>query len=116
MLSGIRKHVGGVATKFFLGVLVLSFAVWGVSGAQGLRGAPSRALVPQPPRANSTIWVLPRTMAPASTRRSTTGAVRSETRPRHVADPAAQALPSISIKSFTAIGMPSSGPKARPAR
>jgi peptidyl-prolyl cis-trans isomerase D len=31
MLSGIRKHAGGWVTQIFLGILVISFAVWGVA-------------------------------------------------------------------------------------
>ena len=39
MLSGIRKQAGGWVTQIFLGILVISFAVWGVSDIfRGFRG------------------------------------------------------------------------------
>ncbi|MEZ5872087.1 MAG: SurA N-terminal domain-containing protein [Nitratireductor sp.] len=33
MLSALRKSAGGIVAKIFLGLLVISFAIWGVSGA-----------------------------------------------------------------------------------
>lgn len=39
MLSGIRKQAGGWLTQIFLGILVISFAIWGVSDIfRGFRG------------------------------------------------------------------------------
>ena len=38
--------------------------------SQGFQGVPMTGLVPQPPKANSTIWVLPRLIMPARNRRS----------------------------------------------
>src|SRR5437763_16422263 len=35
------------------------------SGSHGFHGVPRCSLVPQPPIANSTVWVLPRTIMPA---------------------------------------------------
>ena len=33
MLNALRKSAGGIVAKIFLGLLVISFAIWGVSGA-----------------------------------------------------------------------------------
>src|SRR5438128_2900667 len=51
--------------------------------SHGLRGVPMCVLVPQLPIANSTVWVLPRTIMPAELSRSARVAVTGETRPIH---------------------------------
>ena len=80
--------------------------------SQGFHGVPSSALVPYPPIANSTVWVLPSTIMPASTRRRARVAVTGETRPAHGFDPPVVTRPSSSTRSFSATGMPWSGPIA----
>src|SRR6202011_5951552 len=47
-----------------------------VSGSHGFHGVPKCRFVPQPPNANSTIWVLPRTIKPWAMRRRARVAVR----------------------------------------
>ena len=84
--------------------------------SQGFHGVPSSALVPYPPIANSTVWVLPSTIMPASTRRRARVAVTGETRPAHGFDPPVVTRPSSSTRSFRAIGMPWSGPIRWPER
>ena len=85
-------------------------------GSQGFQGVPRRVLVPHPPMANSTVWVLPSTIMPCAISRRARVAVRSALRSRHASQPPVTVLPSISIRSFNAIGTPCSGPTAWPAR
>ncbi len=65
--------------------------------------------VPQPPKANSTIWVLPSITIPASSSRVTAVAVTPLRRSRQASDPAVVMWPWMSHKSLTATGTPSSG-------
>src|SRR5215470_8430724 len=48
--------------------------------SHGFLGVPRCVLVPQLPIANSTVWVLPRTIIPSPTSRSASVAVTGETR------------------------------------
>src|SRR6266513_6136567 len=52
------------------------------SGSHGFHGVPMCWLVPQPPIANSTVWVLPMTIIPAAIRRRARVAVVDERRSR----------------------------------
>src|SRR5665811_2375203 len=49
-------------------------------GSHGFHGVPVVAFVPQLPKANSTIWVLPRVIMPAAVSRCTTVEVTGDTR------------------------------------
>ncbi|CFM01285.1 Uncharacterised protein [Bordetella pertussis] len=80
--------------------------------SQGLRGVPITGLVPHPPKANSTMCVLPRTTMPAASKRRTAVPVTLLRRSRQAAEPAVVTCPSISHRSLMAIGRPSSGPSA----
>ena len=82
----------------------------------GCHGVPHKGLVPYPPKANSTICVLPSTIIPAASSRSITVAVVVPTRVDHAWGPTAPSLPSISQRSFTAMGKPCSGPTGHPDR
>src|SRR5438034_2108561 len=55
--------------------------VRGTSGSHGFHGVPRCWFVPQPPIANSTVWVLPRTMSPAAINFRAQGAVTADRRP-----------------------------------
>ncbi len=83
-----------------------------VPRSHGFQGVPQCSLVPQPPKASSTVCVLPMTIAPAAMRRRTTVAVTAETRLRQAFDPAVVTRPCMSMMSFTAMGMPCSGPRS----
>src|SRR3954471_23759130 len=54
--------------------------VRGTSKSHGFHGVPMCWLVPQPPIANSTVWVLPSTIIPAAKKRLTKVAVTAERR------------------------------------
>ncbi len=82
----------------------------GTSGSHGFQGVPICWLVPQPPIANSTVWVLPMTIMPAATSFRARVAVVFETRSFHTLVPPVVTRPSMSTRSLTAIGMPCSGP------
>src|SRR5205807_10371251 len=86
--------------------------VRGTAGSHGFQGVPRCWLVPQPPIANSTVWVLPRTMRPAAISRRARVAVFGERRSRHTIEPPVVTRPARSIRSFSAIGTPCSGPTA----
>ena len=73
-------------------------------------------LVPQLPIANSTVWVLPRTIMPAAMARSASVAVVGDTRLAHTFEPPVVTRPSRSTRSFRAIGTPWSGPTRWPER
>ena len=83
--------------------------------SHGLRGMPICSLVPQPPRANCTIWVLPMMMAPAALSLWVKWASDFAMLLANMGEPIVVTLPSISTKSFTAIGRPWSGPNEYPA-
>src|SRR5262249_22965471 len=87
-----------------------------VAGSHGFHGVPRYLLVPHPPNANSTKWVLPMTIMPAALALRTTVAVVWETRSSQTLDPPVVTRPSISTRSFNAIGIPCSGPTECPAR
>src|SRR5258706_13873631 len=57
------------------------------SASHGFHGVPRCWLVPQPPIANSTVWVLPMTIIPAAIRRRARGAVVGERRCRQTLEP-----------------------------
>src|SRR5437773_4489860 len=56
-------------------------------GSHGLRGVPMWVFVPQPPIANSTVWVLPSTIIPAPMRRRASVAVTGDIRLAHTFEP-----------------------------
>ena len=87
-----------------------------VCRSQGFHGVPITVLVPQPPKANSTVWVLPMITAPAARRRSTTVAVRLDSLAGRAREPAPSMWPSISNRSLMATVTPCSGPRRTPAR
>src|SRR3984893_11944646 len=76
------------------------------AGSHGFHGVPICWLVPQPPIANSTVWVLPRTIIPAPISRRARVAVTGERRSRHTIEPPVVTRPSRSIRSLSAIGTP----------
>ena len=90
--------------------------VRGVSRSHGFHGVPRCSLVPQPPIANSTVCVLPRTIMPAAISLRASVAVAGERRSRHAIEPPVVTRPSRSIKSLSAIGTPCSGPTEWPER
>src|SRR6516164_5994213 len=90
--------------------------VCAVLGFQGFHGVPRYWLVPQPPIANSTVCVLPITISPAAIRRRASVAVQRDCRFLHTSEPPVVTLPSISIRSLSAIGIPCRGPIACPER
>ncbi len=56
--------------------------------SQGLRGAPQWALVPSPPKANSTVWVFPIRLGNWASSASTMGPGRSQLAGRRREEPA----------------------------
>ena len=54
----------------------------GVRRSHGFHGVPMVVFVPQLPKANSTMWVLPSAIMPAAARRRTAVAVSGDTRSR----------------------------------
>ncbi len=82
--------------------------------SQGLRGQPQCALTPVPPKANSTMWVLP-TKTPAWRRNAAiTGPSCSQRAGKRRGLPAKVGMPATAKRSLGAIGMPCSGPRRRP--
>ena len=84
--------------------------------SHGFQGVPMWVLVPQLPIANSTVWVLPRTIIPAAMARSASVAVTGETRSAQTFEPPVVTRPSRSTRSFSAMGTPWSGPMRWPER
>src|SRR5262245_21124291 len=84
--------------------------------SHGFQGVPRCWLVPQPPKANSTVCVLPMTIMPALISFRASVAVRLERRSRQTALPPVVTRPSSSIRSLRATGMPCSGPTPCPER
>ncbi len=80
----------------------------------GLRGVPNDALVPHPPKANSTVCVLPSTIAPAPCSLTTAVAVWSAMRGGRDFEPYVTGRPAISNKSLMATVIPCSGPSTTP--
>src|SRR5882724_13361657 len=68
--------------------------VRGTSASQGFHGVPMCWLVPQPPIANSTLWVLPITIIPAAMSFLASVAVVGETRSRQTFEPPVVTRPS----------------------
>ena len=85
------------------------------SRSHGLRTAPKRLIVDVAPIPNSCRLSLPRKTAPASRSRRTTSASSVGTRCSKTALAAVVRRPAVSMLSFSAIGMPCSGPRHRPA-
>src|SRR5580658_156177 len=85
------------------------------SRAQGLRTGPKYVEADDPPEANSCMLVFPISTAPACFNRTTTSASLSGTRSSKTALAAVVRVPSVSILSLSAIGMPCSGPRNLPA-
>ena len=90
--------------------------VRGVVRSHGFQGVPRCWFVPQPPKANSTVWVLPSTIMPCPIMRRAIVAVTAERRARWAAEPPMVIRPSSSTRSFSATGTPCSGPTAWPER
>src|ERR1700745_790982 len=67
------------------------------AGSHRVHGVPRCWLVPPPPIANSTVWVLPITISPAAIRRFASVAVTVDRRCRQTCDPPVVTRPSISI-------------------
>ena len=74
--------------------------------SQGFHGVPMCSLVPHPPMATSTVFVLPRRIPPAANRRRAIVAVPGEIRSLITLEPPVVILPSTSMMSFNANGMP----------
>ena len=86
-----------------------------ISRLHGFRGVPQCGLVPMPPKANSTVWVLP-TMQPMPFRIAwTTGPSRSQAAGSGRGVPAWVRVPTSPYRSFTDTGRPWRGPKSRPS-
>ena len=77
-----------------------------VAMSHGLRGVPMRWFVPQPPKASSTVLVLPSRMPPAASRRRATVPVAGETRSSSAFEPPVVIRPSTSTMSLRANGIP----------
>src|SRR5262249_31615695 len=75
----------------------------------GFRVAPNTALTVFGPNANSGVFVLPSTMAPAARRRCTTSASSSGTWSSKSFEPCVVRMPFVGVTSLIATGMPSSG-------
>ena len=71
-----------------------------VARSQGFQGAPIRGLVPQPPKANSTMCSLPSGIMPAAVRRSTVLDVSVAIRPSNIFEPPVPTLPAMSQRSL----------------
>ena len=80
------------------------------SSSHGLCVVPILWFVPQPPKANSTVFVFPIRIPPEAINRFATSAVTMDRRSFHSAQPAAVSLPSTSTMSFNAKGTPWNGP------
>ena len=80
------------------------------SSAHGLCAGPKCGLVVIAPKANSCVFSLPRTIAPARRSRSTQSASRGEMSSARIFDAAVVAVPATSITSLIATGTPRSGP------
>ena len=68
--------------------------------SQGFHGAPISGLVPQPPKANSTMCSLPSGIMPAAVRRSTVLEVSVATRASNIFEPPVPTLPAMSQRSL----------------
>jgi hypothetical protein len=79
----------------------------GSSPDHGFSGVPMLSLTPQLPNAYSSVCTLPNTMAPASCSKRTTVAVLVTGVSGNVNEPARVGRPATSMRSFTAMGTPS---------
>jgi hypothetical protein len=68
--------------------------------SQGFHGAPISGLVPQPPKANSTMCSLPSGTMPAAVSRSTVFEVSIATRVSNIFEPPVPTLPAMSQRSL----------------
>ena len=82
------------------------------SSAHGLRVTPSAEFSVDEPIANSSQLVLPRTIAPAASRRSTAVAVKGGTKRSRIREAAVVGTSRVQMLSFTATGTPNSGRSA----
>ncbi len=71
-----------------------------VSRSQGFHGVPISGLVPQPPKANSTMCSLPSGIIPAAVSRSTVFEVSVATRFSHILEPPVPTRPAMSQRSL----------------
>lgn len=78
--------------------------------SQGLRGLPRPELMPQPPKASSTICVRPAILAPASSSRCTACAVPVAWRSANIGVPTPTISPAMSMLSLIAMDHPASDP------
>src|SRR5687768_2717853 len=83
--------------------------------SHGFFDGPSAEFSVDEPIANSSRLVLPMTIAPAASSRSTTVALYGGMKPRRILDEAVVGTPAVHMLSFSAIGTPWSGPADRPA-
>ena len=83
--------------------------------SHGFQGAPISGLVPQPPKANSTMCVLPSGTMPAASSRSTVAEVSVATRCASICEPPVPMRPLMSQRSLMAIGRPCRAGSGRPA-
>ena len=86
------------------------------SSSHGFRTAPKCGFRLVVPNANSCRFSFPGITAPASCSLRYTVASASGTRSRRKPDPPVVAIPAVSTKSFSATGIPCSGPRSRPSR
>ncbi len=86
------------------------------AGFHGLRVGPKTALKVLAPAPNSGVLVLPRTIAPAAFRRSTTTASSSGTRCSKIFEPSVVRMPFVDVRSLIDTGTPWSGPSEAPRR
>jgi len=82
--------------------------------SQGLTGVPRCWLVPHPPIATSTVWVLPIRIPPALSSLSVIIALHFGKRPISAAEPPVVSWPATSTISFSANGTPVRGPRGYP--
>ena len=84
------------------------------AASQALAQVPKWGLSLVAPKASSCMLVLPTITAPAERSRRATTASRRGTRSRNQAEPAVAGIPAKSMLSFSATGIPSSGPRLSP--
>src|SRR5687767_1976320 len=81
--------------------------------SHGFFEGPSAEFSVDDPIANSSRLVLPMTIAPAASRRSTTVASYGGTKPRRIFDDAVVGTPAVHMLSLSALDTPCSGPAGR---
>src|SRR6516165_5696661 len=82
-------------------------------GQRGLRAGPKAEFSVELPIANSSMFVLPTTTAPARRNDSTTVASYGGSQPSRIREPHVVAMPRVHRLSFSATGTPASGPGSR---